>query len=203
LSIFGALVRRFGRNAIPSKEEAMRKVVLSTSISLDGFMGGPNGELDWLPLDPHGEHDRDALKLLEATETILVGASTAADMAAHWPRSDAPVAEPMNTIPKLVFSGSGASIEWSNAEVTSGALADEVERLKGDGEGHIVAFGGARFAQSLTRERLVDEYRLTVHPIVLGAGLPVFAGTERPIELELIETKTLAGGAVTHRYRRA
>jgi dihydrofolate reductase len=181
----------------------MRKVVLSTSISLDGFMGGPNGELDWLPLDPHGEHDRDALELLEATGTIIVGAATAADMAAHWPHSDAPVAEPMNTIPKLVFSKSGASIDWSNTEVTARELGEEIERLKGECEGHIVAFGGSRFVQSLTRERLVDEYRLTVYPIVLGAGLPVFGGVERPIDLELVEAKRLADGAVTHRYRRA
>jgi dihydrofolate reductase len=153
-------------------------------------------------MDPEGEHDRDALGLLRETGTIIVGSRTADDMAAHWPKSDAPLAEPMNTLPKLVFSRRGATIDWTNTEVTGGDLREEVERLKREGSGHIVAYGGARFVQSLTRERLVDEYRLTVHPTILGEGLPIFDRTESQIDLELTESKTFSDGAVTNRFRR-
>lgn len=178
----------------------MRKVVVATSISLDGFMGGPNGELDWARIDPHGEHSQDALELLRETGTIIVGSTTAAAMAAHWPFSDEPLAEPMNSTPKLVFSRSGATIEWSNVEVTAGDLREELEKLKAEGEGHIVAYGGSRFLQSLTREGLVDEYRLTIHPILLGEGIPVFPQGDQRRRLELVEAKQLAEGSSTHRY---
>jgi dihydrofolate reductase len=180
----------------------MRKLVLAASITVDGFMGRPDGSLDWLPNDSRGEHDRDALELLRETGTIIVGSHAAADMAAHWPKSDAPIAEPMNTLPKLVFSRRGATIDWNNTEMTDGDLREEVERLKGESGGHIVAYGGAAFAQSLTRERLVDEYRLTVCPTILGDGLPIFDRSKSQIDLELVESKTLGDCAVTNRFRR-
>lgn len=181
----------------------MGNMVVSTSISTDGFMGRPDGALDWLRADPESEHARDQLELLAGTGTIVVGSRTARDMAAHWSVSEEPLADPMNTLPKLVFSSSGAEVDWTNVEVTAGGLRDEIERLKREDDRDIVAFGGASFVQSLTRQGLVDEYRLTVYPTILGAGLPIFDGAESQIDLELIESKTLSGGAVSNRFRRA
>jgi dihydrofolate reductase len=107
----------------------------------------------------------------------------------------------MNDIPKVVFSKTLTEADWPQSTIASGDLAEEVGALKRQPGKDMLAWGGAAFAQSLTRLGLVDEYRLVVQPAALGAGLPMFAGFAEPLVLELIEATPYDDGAVLHRYR--
>jgi riboflavin biosynthesis pyrimidine reductase len=89
---------------------------------------------------------------------------------------------------------------WAGATVASGDLVEEITRLKQQAGKDIVAHGGARFAQSLVRLGLVDEYQLLVHPVALGVGLPLFSGLDKPIELKLVSTSLFSRGVVAHVY---
>lgn len=183
----------------------MRRLILKMSMTLDGYVGGPAGEIDWImrTLDPR------ATAWIEQTVwqagAHLIGRRTYADMLAYWPTSTEPLAAPMNTIPKIVFSRSGSlALEpttalanatdaqreagrrttspasgWGDTRVLGAELAEDIAALKAEPGKDLVAHGGASFAQALIRLRLIDEYRLLVHPVVLGSGLSLFgsAGT--------------------------
>jgi len=99
-----------------------------------------------------------------------------------------------------VFSSTVDELEWSNATVTRGAIEDEIPALKREAGKDIVCFGGASFGRALAAARLVDEYRLTVHPVVLGDGLPLLHGVPEPQRLGLVGTTTYPDGVVIHEY---
>ena len=102
-----------------------------------------------------------------------------------------------------VASPPGRAIEtWRDARVASGDLAEEVTRLKGESGKDIIAHGGATFAQSLVQANLIDEYRLVVHPVALGRGLPLFSGLAAPLDLRLVDHVRFDCGTVAHVYRR-
>jgi dihydrofolate reductase len=126
----------------------------------------------------------------------LVGAATYARWASLWPNASGPFAAPMNEIPKVVFSNSVTSADWGETTIASGNLADAVARLKQErSDGYLLAQGGVRFARSLVATGLIDEYRLVVHPVVLGAGERLFTA---PLAIEPVGTTAFSGGAVAH-----
>lgn len=215
----------------------MRKLILKMSLSLDGFVGGPNGEVEWI----FPSYDEGAtawtMDTLRNAGVHAMGSRTFHDMAAHWPSSDEPFAGPMNAIPKVVFSKKGrvepgnldltttalkeatraraaagakpatpsaqTAASWAEPEIASGDLAEEVARLKAQPGKNILAHGGASFARSLIAHGLVDEFRLLVHPVVLGRGLPLFSDIERPIAVTLESTTTFPAGAVATVFKLA
>jgi dihydrofolate reductase len=102
----------------------------------------------------------------------------------------------MNDIPKVVFSDSLESVDWAETTIASGDLTEAVTRLKQEQtSGYLLAQGGARFARSLVETGLIDEYRLVVHPVVLGAGERLFTA---PLSIEPISSTAFSGGAVAH-----
>src|SRR5215212_2356387 len=112
------------------------------------------------------------------------------------PAPSGPFAEPMNEIPKVVFSNSLRSAEWGETTIAGGDLADAITRLKQERSGgYLLAQGGARFARSLVETGLIDEYRLVVHPVVLGSGERLFTA---PLTIEPMSTTVFNGGAVAH-----
>ena len=131
----------------------------------------------------------------------LMGRRTYEDMASVWPKSATDVAAAMNEIPKVVFSETLERAEWPQSRIAAGELAHEIARLKAQEGGYLLAHGGAKFAQALSRERLVDEYRLVIHPAALGDGLPLFKDLPSRLALELVEAHTYSTGAVLHVYR--
>ena len=195
----------------------MRPLILKMSISLDGFVGGPNGETDWM----HRSRDDGARGWVEDTlrqaGLHAMGRRTYDDMADYWPTSIHPLAAAMNEVPKVVFtrrrsldldagrttSHAASSESWAKAEVVNGDLTAEMTRLKQQPGKDILAHGGAAFAQSLAASGLVDEYRLVVHPVVLGAGLPLFAQLPNPLDLELRGITLFRSGIAAHVYRPA
>jgi dihydrofolate reductase len=109
----------------------------------------------------------------------------------------------MNAIPKVVFSRTLERAEWPQSRIARGDLAEEIAALKREPGKDMLAWGGAAFAQSLSRLRLVDEYRLILQPVALGEGLPLFKGLSAPFRLDLIEAQTYSTGAALHVYRPA
>jgi dihydrofolate reductase len=174
-------------------------------VSLDGLVARP-GELGaggWgLPPEDPALKGR-KLDWLREAGLHLMGRVTYQEMAGFWPGSDDEYAAPMNDIPKLVFSKTLTKADWPQSTIASGDLADEISALKREPGKDLIAWGGAAFAQSLTRLRLVDEYRLVLQPVALGGGLPLFAGLSAPFVLDLIEARAYADGAVLHIYRPA
>ena len=207
----------------------MRKLILKMSMSLGGFVGGPKGELDWMFRTSGAESKAWTVAAVTGFGTHVMGSKTYRDMAAYWPTSTEPFAEPMNSVPKVIFARNGlgsaettralvdaraqgtshvaASEEvirgWTHPRVASGPIAEEIARLKAEPGKDILAHGGSAFAQSLVQHDLIDEYRLVVHPIVLGRGLPLFAKAEKPLDLQLVELVRFPKGVAAHVYRRA
>src|SRR6266496_6239558 len=124
-------------------------------------------------------------------------------MAEFWPYSDDAYATPMNNIPKVVFSKTLDHADWPDSRIAGGDLADEITALKRETGKDMMAWGGAAFAQSLSRLRLVDEYRLILQPVALGEGLPLFKNLGAPLNLELVDAQTYNTGAALHVYRPA
>ena len=174
----------------------MASLVLKMSISLDGYVASPDGSGGW-KLAGRSDDARDwVVETVSNAGAHLVGAATYAEWAAYWPGASGPFAEPMNEIPKVVFSNSLRSADWGETTIAAGDLADAITRLKQERSGgYLLAQGGARFARSLVETGLIDEYRLVVHPVVLGAGERLFTA---PLTIEPMSTTVFNGGAVAH-----
>jgi dihydrofolate reductase len=174
----------------------MASLVLKMSVSLDGYIAARDGSTDWVAAGRSNDGATWTLETVSNAGAHLMGATTYAQWAAYWPGASGPFAEPMNEIPKVVFSNSLASADWPETTIATGDLADAVTRLKQErGDGYLLAQGGARFARSLVETGLIDEYRLVVHPVVLGAGERLFT---TPLAIEPMEAITFSRGAVAH-----
>ncbi len=182
-----------------------RRLIFHMSMSLDGFAAHPDHRLDWLTPDDGPDHGdqrhRMNLELLGQIGLIVLGRRAAEDMAKGWGPSDSPMARLMNSLPKVVFSQSVDAVDWTNVRVSRRPIAEEIPELKAEGGKDMVFFGGAKLGQSLIRERLVDELRLTVHPVALGDGLPLLAGLPEPQRFELVSATTYADGSMSQVLR--
>jgi len=185
----------------------MRKIVLWMSVSLDGFMEGPDREIDWHLVDDelHSHFNAE----LAAMGAFLDGRVTYQLMAEYWPTADAdpssprPVAEfarIWRDMPKIVYSRTLERADW-NTTIVRGVVVEEVMALKARPGGDL-ALGGADLAATFMRHDLVDEYRLYVHPVLLGRGKPLFGSLDARVALELAGTRTFGNGVVLLRYQR-
>jgi len=186
----------------------MRKVILTMSVSLDGFIEGPNREIDWHMVDDelHSHFN----EWLAAMGAFLSGRVTYELMAGVWPTAGA---DPSSTgpmvefariwldMPKIVYSTTLEHADW-NTTVVRDVVPEEVMALKAQPGGDL-ALGGADLAAAFMRHDLIDEYRIYVHPVVIGGGKPLFppsSGVE--VVLRLVETRTFGNGVVLLRYGR-
>lgn len=187
----------------------MRKLILQIMVTLDGFVSGPNGELDWLDYDP--VMGKEHYKLAEEADTALMGHSLYSGMADFWPKAatnpntapnEAAFAKLMNKIPKTVFATKKDKLEWNNSTLIlvkdGDDLARKVTELKKQPGGYLLLYGGIQTVQTLIAHDLIDEYWLDMCPRTLGAGKSLFP--ER-LELNLVEVKPYKSGAITLRYR--
>ena len=184
----------------------MRQVIYSMGVSLDGFIAGPGGEIDWSAPDEelhrfHNEQTRELGAQLcgrRLYEEMLYWETAEENPAAT--EYELEFARIWKGIPKIVFSKTLTSVE-GNARLATDGIADEVARLK-DQPGKDLAVGGAGLASSLIRLNLVDEYRLFVSAVLLGGGTPYFPALDERIDLELVETQTFGSRVVYVRYCR-
>ncbi len=174
----------------------MRKVVLSHVITLDGYAVSEAAtelyrymaEMD----DP--EHDRRSLDRVSSAGEHAMGATTYRDMGPHWLSSDSPIADAMNRIPKLVFSDSEIDDSWGPVRVIRGDTREAFAALKAEAGGDILVHGGTRFVHSLLRLDLLDELRLDVLPVAIGAGVPLFEDLGRIQRLRVLQTTAFPSG---------
>jgi dihydrofolate reductase len=197
---------RPGDEGKPTEEDAMRQVIYSMGVSLDGYIAGPDGEIDWSAPDEelHRFHNEQTRELgahfcgRRLYETMVYWET--ADENPSAPEHALEFARIWKDLPKIVFSKTLETVE-GNARLASDGVAEEVAKLKQQ-SGKDLAVGGAGLAASFARLGLIDEYRLFVSPVVLGAGTPFFPALEDRINLELLETRTFGSRVVYQRYRR-
>lgn len=185
----------------------MRKVIAFMHVSLDGFVAGPNGELEWAAVD---EEVAGAAKgYLGSVGAALYGRVTYRMMEGYWPTVPAnPSSTPdeieharwVENIPKVVFSRTLEGVTWNNAVLVKDRVREEVERLKLEPGGDLMIFGSPRLTHSLQGLGLVDEYLLFVNPLLLGDGVPLFERTGRSLPLRLLDGRRFASGVVLLRY---
>jgi dihydrofolate reductase len=174
----------------------MASLVLKMSVSLDGYVASADGSGDWKAAGRSDDSASWVVETISNAGSHLIGAATYAEWASYWPSASGPLAKPMNEIPKVVFSNSLASADWGETEIAAGDLTEAITRLKQErSDGYLLAQGGARFARSLVETGLIDEYRLVVHPVVLGEGKRIFTA---PLNIEPMSTIAFSGGAAAH-----
>lgn len=186
----------------------MGRIVLMMSVSLDGYFEGPDREIDWHLVDDElHSHFNDQLRQARA---FLDGRVTYELMARFWPTADqdpsstGPVAEfagIWRAMPKIVYSRTLQQADW-NTSIVREVVADEVRALKAQPGGDLV-LGGADLAATFRALDLIDEYRLYVHPVLLGRGRPLFRPSDMRTDLVLAETRRFGNGVVLLRYERA
>ena len=189
----------------------MGKVVVSEFMTVDGVMEDPGGaeQFDrggWAFKFERGpEGDKFKLDEVMAAEALLLGRETYEGFAQAWPSRTDEVgfAEKMNSMPKYVVSTTLQNPEWDNSTVISENVPQRVSELRDRAGGDVLVYGSAQLSQWLTRKKLVDEYRLMVFPVVLGAGKRLFADTPEAEALQLTDSRTVGAGITILIYRPA
>ena len=183
----------------------MRKVILMMQVSLDGFFEGPEHDLSWHRVDDElHRHFNDELRTMGA---FLDGRVTYELMADFWPTADEDPSSPSpmtefagiwRDMPKIVYSRTLASAGW-NTEVVRDVVAEDIARLR-EQPGGDLALGGANLAASFRRLGLIDEYRIYVHPVLIGRGTPLFHAADAMTPLRLLESRAFGNGVVLLKY---
>jgi dihydrofolate reductase len=177
--------------------------------SLDGFVGGPNGEMDWIKVDEEMfEYSR---KLTDQADTALYGRVTYQMMESYWPTAaDQPTATKhdiehsqwYNKVAKIVLSRTIHQTNLSNTKIFRDDIPKEITKLKQETGRNILMFGSPTVAHTLMQHNLIDDYWLFVNPIVLGNGIPLFTGIKDIVRLKLSATKVFSSGVIGLHYTR-
>jgi len=170
----------------------MRKLKLQVQMTVDGFISGQNGEMDWMCF-PWTEDTIDYVReITEPVDTIILGRKLAEGFIPHWENV---VKDPKNpeyegglkysSTPKIVFSKTLDKSLWSNTEVEKGELIEEITNLKNKEGKDIIVYGGGTFVTSLIKARLIDEFHLFINPTAIGCGMTIFKGLDKSQNLKL------------------
>jgi dihydrofolate reductase len=178
----------------------MRKVILSIMVSIDGFVEGPNRELDWFVWDE--EMEKYMTDFFSTVDTFLYGRVAYELMVNYWPSVTSEFGNKMNSMSKIVFSKTLEKVEW-NAILVKENIAEEISKIKQEPGKDLVLFAGAGILSTFMQLGLIDEYRLIVNPVVLGKGNPLFKGLNDKLYLKLLGTKTFSCGNVILYYQPA
>ncbi|HLW01132.1 MAG TPA: dihydrofolate reductase family protein [Ktedonobacterales bacterium] len=186
----------------------MRKVMLLMHTSLDGFVAGPNGEMEWIAVDD--EMWTYVTAITDSADTVIFGRVTYQGMASYWPTAaeqptatqhDIHHARWVNPALKLVVSRTLEQAEWGPARLVKDHIAEEIAQLKQQPGKNLLMIGSPGLAQTFMRAGLIDDYWLNVNPVALGSGVPLFANLAEPIPLKLAEAKAFRSGVVGLHYQ--
>ena len=188
----------------------MRKIHVFLMISLDGYFEGPNHDISWHNVDH--EFNEYAIEMLREIGTMLYGRRTYQLMEEYWPKAevdpktavdDRVVAKLMNETPKIAFSRSLKEVKeqehWKNVQLRHSIDPDEIRKLK-EQPGKDIWVGGSELATEFIKLGLVDEIRLSINPVVIGKGAPLFQGLNKMLELKLTRTRPFKSGNVLLYY---
>ena len=187
----------------------MRKLLSFMHVSLDGFVAGPNGEMDWINVD-ETIFDHATARTNEA-DTALYGRVTYQMMEGYWPtaaqrpgasRHDIEHSRWYNAVDKVVMSRSMKGARPKQTTIISDNLVEKINALKNLIGKNIIMFGSPGASHSLMKDNLIDGYWLFVNPVLLGKGIPLFADIEQTTKLKLISTHTFPSGVVCLSYEK-
>jgi dihydrofolate reductase len=185
----------------------MPNLIVQSGVTVDGFFAGPNDEIDWARVDE--EFHLHMNEVLGRMRMFIHGRRTYELMAAFWPTADAdPTSSPAvvefasiwRDTPKIVYSRTLQRADW-NTTIVREVDPDDVRALKERVDGDVVV-GGAELSKAFLRHDLIDEFRVYVHPVLLGQGRPLFEAGGPRLDLELVETRSFGNGVVLLRYGR-
>ncbi|MEO8609228.1 MAG: dihydrofolate reductase family protein [Chloroflexota bacterium] len=189
----------------------MRKVILQIDVTLDGFSAASDGSLDWVTADE--AMNREATDLLDTVDTILLGRVAYQAFVAYWPFADmnesttaGRITRQLNEATKIVFSKTLQQVEWgtwNNAQLIHDNIPQAITDMKALPGKNLLLYAGAKIISTFIRSDLIDEYRLRIHPVLLGQGQPLFQGIDNHLDLKLIRTQPYKNGAVLLEYHRA
>lgn len=188
----------------------MPRIITTTWVTLDGFIAGPNGEMDWV-----GQFYDEAMgtyegNLVNAADTLLLGRVTYESFAGSWPHvpdnpdvseGEKAYARRLNAMRKVVVSRTLDRAEWNNSTLLREVTPEAIEQLKREAGGDMVIYGSASLVHALTNLGAIDEYQLLVHPVILGGGKPLFGDIKDQVTLKLVNTKTHPSGVVLLTYQ--
>ena len=173
-------------------------------VSIDGYVAGPNGEMDWMEWNWDDGIKEFVQQLTEPVDTIVMGKNLAMGFIPHWtaalqkPETNDAFARKMVETPKVVFTKTIENNPWDNTQLATGALKEEINKLKSlEGKKDIITYGGATLAGALIAEQLIDDLYLFVNPTAIGNGMRIFNGQTK---LVLRETFPFACGIVVLHY---
>ena len=187
----------------------MRKVKLQMQMTINGYVGGTNGENDWMTWNPDAEFIEFLNSLLDTSDTLLLGRKTAEGIIKYWEDTainnpEHPFAKKIAALPKVVFTKTLDKSTWNNTTLAKGNLAEEIAGLKKSRHGgskDILVFGGAGFVSSLIKEGLIDEYHLIINPTAMGNGMTIFNSLDRIQKFTPIQSKLYPGGKTVLSYK--
>lgn len=168
----------------------MRRIILGVAVTLDGFIEGPNGEYDWCFTD----QDYGMTDFLKRIDAILMGRKSFEISLKHEGEN------PWKDIETFVFSNSLKEVESPNVKLITGDIVSFVQELKQTKGKDIWFFGGSQLLTTFVNEGLIDEYWLSVHPLVLGSGKPLFQNVMTRKSLKLVSYKVYENGLVSLKY---
>ncbi len=190
----------------------MRRLAIAEFLTLDGVMqgfGGPDEDRDgdfeyggWGRPYANEEIGERANDGIDATTAYLFGRKTYEHLAAFWPDQpdENPIARHLNATPKYVVTSTLANLDWAGSHILDGELIDAVNGLKSEGDGFITVLGSSALAQTLIEHRLIDDYRLFIHPLVLGTGKRLFRARSQPLPLRLVDCAPTRTGVLMLNY---
>ncbi|MHA4741294.1 dihydrofolate reductase family protein [Dyadobacter sp. MSC1_007] len=186
----------------------MRKLKLQVQMSIDGFISGPNGEMDWLVFNWSDDIKKYVDEITKPVDTILLGKNLATGFIPHWAAVAADETNPekeagiiYSTTHKVVFSKTLTKSEWENTIVENGNYVDEINALKQQTGGDMIVYGGSQFVSSLIKEGLIDELHLFINPAILGKGMPIFQEIQAMQKMNLISSKHFECGIIVAVYK--
>jgi dihydrofolate reductase len=185
----------------------MRKLKLQMQQTVNGYVAGPNGELDWMTWNWSDDTKKCVTDITDSIDTILLGRKMTDGFISHWNAAaknpDDPsqeFAQKMVDARKVVFTKTLEKSTWENTVLAKGNVADEVNKLKAQDGKEIIVYGGAGFVSSLIKEGLIDELYLFINPTAIPSGLSIFGDVTGNTGYKLIETKTFDCGIVLLKY---
>lgn len=186
----------------------MRKLKLQVQMTVDGFIAGPNGEMDWMKFPWTEDIIEYVREITNPVDTILLGKNLAQGFIPHWENvaknPDNPEYEggiKYSKTPKVVFTKTLKESIWGNTVLATGDLADEVNTLKNQNGGDLIVYGGATFVSALISQGLIDEYHLFINPSAIGSGMPIFKDLDNKQNLTLIKSTPFDCGIVVLHYK--
>ncbi len=184
----------------------MRKLKLQMQVSLDGFVAGAKGEMDWMTFNWDEALLNYVTEITEPVDTIFLGRKLAEGFIPHWEAAaKAETAQDfekkMHETPKVVFTKTLTENNWAYTQLAKGSLVGEIKKLKKQKGKDIIAYGGGNFVSNLIKNNLIEEYYIFVNPAALGKGMPIFKNLKDTLKLELVETKGFSCGVVVLCYK--